>query len=265
MPMTEFVNGTAYESYGDHLHPVVVLIHGLGLRKSMWRSHIDLLSKSYRVLAYDLYGHGESVAPPVQPSLRLFAQQLEDLLNQLKIDHCAIVGFSLGGMINRRFAMDWANRVTSLLVLNSPHERTPDEQLKVEQRALNTQDGGPAATIETTLKRWFTPDFIVSQPAVIKQVRNWVLNNDPAIYAQCRWVLANGVRELIRPTPPICKPTLVMTSENDSGSTPAMSHSIANEIAGAKTVIVPRLQHLGLLEEPNRFTEHIISHLDASV
>jgi pimeloyl-ACP methyl ester carboxylesterase len=67
-------------------------------------------------------------------------------------------------------------------------------------------------------------------------------------------VLAAGVTELIRPVPPITHPTLVMTCENDTGSTPAMSHAIASEIAGAETIIVPGLQHLGLLERPELFT-----------
>ena len=67
----------------------------------------------------------------------------------------------------------------------------------------------------------------------IQQVRGWVLANDAELYAQAREVLAFGVIELIRPQPPLRKPTLVMTCENDSGSTPAMSYAIAAEISGA--------------------------------
>jgi (E)-2-((N-methylformamido)methylene)succinate hydrolase len=66
------------------------------------------------------------------------------------------------------------------------------------------------------------------------------------------------VVELIRPVPPITVPTLVMTCEHDSGSTPAMSYAIASEIPGAQTVIVPGLQHLGLIERPDLFTDAIL-------
>jgi pimeloyl-ACP methyl ester carboxylesterase len=75
-------------------------------------------------------------------------------------------------------------------------------------------------------------------------------------------VLAAGVTELIRPAIPVNKPTLVMTCEHDSGSTPAMSHAIASEIPGAQTIIVPTLQHLGLIEQPSLFTGPIRSFLD---
>ena len=51
---------------------------------------------------------------------------------------------------------------------------------------------------------------------------------------------------------------LVMTCENDTGSTPAMSRGIGDEIDGAEVIIVPRLQHLGLLEEPRLFLDPIL-------
>ncbi len=71
-----------------------------------------------------------------------------------------------------------------------------------------------------------------------------------------------GVVELIRPDPPIRHPTLVMTAENDSGSTPAMTRAIAAEIPGAETVIVPHRQHMALAEEPARFTGPLLRFLD---
>jgi pimeloyl-ACP methyl ester carboxylesterase len=87
------------------------------------------------------------------------------------------------------------------------------------------------------------------------------MSNDPVSYPQCCWVLATGVTELIRPQPPITVPTLVMTAENDSGSTPAMSHAIAAEIEGAETVIVPHLRHMALTEAPSKFTEPLLQFL----
>ena len=72
-------------------------------------------------------------------------------------------------------------------------------------------------------------------------------------------VLANGVRELVRPQPPISCLTLVVTCENDTGSTPSMSRAIGSEIDGAKVQIISRLQHLGLIEDPAAFTVPILA------
>ena len=100
---------------------------------------------------------------------------------------------------------------------------------------------------------------------MIAQVRLWVLANGALNYAQCREVLAKGVIELIRPAVRIAKPALVMTCENDTGSSVAMAHAIAGEIAGAQTIIVPQLQHMGLVEQPELFTAPLIHFLTASL
>ena len=87
------------------------------------------------------------------------------------------------------------------------------------------------STLPAAIERWFTPGFRASQPDRVDLVRQWRQRVDLEGYAQTAWVLANGVRELIRPPQPVTAPTLVMTSENDSGSTPAMAHAIAAEIS----------------------------------
>ncbi|NKB77402.1 MAG: alpha/beta fold hydrolase [Gammaproteobacteria bacterium] len=249
------VNGTAYDLIGPEDAPVVLLIHGLGLNRRTWHSHIPRLNQHFRVLNIDLFGHGESAPPPEKPSLALFSEQLKSLLDELSIDLCGVIGFSLGGMINRRFAMDYPWMVSALVILNSPHERGEEAQKLVEQRAADTLLGGPAANIETTLRRWFTDGFRNHRSGTVDKVRQWVVDNDPVIYAQCRQVLAKGVIELIRPTPAIDLPTLVITCENDTGSTPAMTFAIASEIRDAETLVIPDLQHMGLMERPREFVE----------
>lgn len=254
--------GSAYELHGKEGAPVVVLIHGLGLSRWMWRDIASSLANRFQVLAYDLWGHGESRPCGRAPDLSLLSEQLRRLLDALSISKAALVGFSLGGMINRRFAMDCPERVAALAILNSPHERTPEAQALVEARAADTDAGGAAATIETTLARWFTEAFARDHSDIVLQTREQILANEPETYAAYRRLLACGVLELIRPSPPITAPTLVMTCALDSGSTPEMSHAIAREISGAEVIIVPDLRHLGLLQEPEHFAIPITSFLE---
>lgn len=256
MPVTP--EGTAHDLDGPADAPVVVLIHGLGLtRGSTWGGFAPALARDFRVLSYDLPGHGDSALPAGPVTLAALGEQLIALLDRLGIDRAALVGFSLGGMINRRCAMDHPGRVSALAILNSPHERGEEQQRLVEERARETGAGGPAATIETTLERWFTAGFRRDHADAVNRVRRVVLANDHANYAAHRRLLAEGVVELIRPDPPITHPALVMTCENDSGSTPAMSRAIGREIGGAEVGIVPELRHLGLIERPERFSDPV--------
>lgn len=256
--------GTVYEVTGRDGAPSVVLIHGLGMTMATWDQHVAPIAQHYRVVRYDLAGHGQTPPAADTPSLTMFSEQCVELMDELLIDSAALVGFSLGGMINRRIAIDHPDRVSALAILNSPHERGLHAQRLVEERAEASAAGGPAATIDATLERWFTAGFRAAEPEYVDTIRGWVLANDVDVYAANRWVLANGVVELIRPEPAISIPTLVMTCENDTGSTPAMSASIASEITGANAIIVPGRQHLGLLEDPDAFTQPVLDFLRAN-
>ncbi len=71
-------NGTAFDLHGPADGAVVVLIHGLGLTRDTWADHVPALAQRYRVLSYDLAGHGDSAKPMKRPSLSLFSDQLRE-------------------------------------------------------------------------------------------------------------------------------------------------------------------------------------------
>lgn len=264
MPISS--SGTAYELDGPENAPVVVLIHGLGLIRQMtWERIVPKLSAHFRVLSYDLLGHGETRLPTEEVSLRSLSCQLLALMDELQIGTAALVGFSLGGMINRRFALDRPERVSALVVLNSPHDRGEELQKTVEEAARASAEAGPGAVIDAALARWFTKEFHGAQSRSVAAIKETILANDKANYAAHRWVLANGVRELIDPEPPISKPCLVVTCADDSGSTPDMSIAIAGEIEGAETRIVPALKHLGLIEKPEVFGDLLTRFLQETL
>jgi pimeloyl-ACP methyl ester carboxylesterase len=251
-------DGTAYDLSGEGLP--VVLIHGLGLSRRLWDAHLPAFA-GYRVLNYDLYGHGESGPAPKQATLTVFADQLARLMDHVGMERAHVIGFSIGGMINRRFVLNYPDKVASLVILNSPHDRGEEAQLAVEGRAKAARDQGAFATFDAAVQRWFTAEHIASGsgPALVRDWREQVTDEG---YAQTSWVLANGVRELIAPDPPVAAPALVMTCENDVGSTPQMSRDIAAEIERSEVIIAPKFKHLGLIEAPDSFTQPICDFLE---
>lgn len=253
-PVFKAADGTAYRLDGPEDGPPLVLIHGLGLSSSLWQAHLPALCARYRVLNYDLYGHGQSRPAERRLNLSVFAEQIAGLMEETAMGPAHLVGFSIGGMINRRVAMDHPDLVRSLVILNSPHDRGAQMQQEVEARARQALDQGAEATLQAALERWFTPEFLASNAQTPQQVASWRMQADRASYGQSAWVLAHGVRELIRPAPALKHASLVMTCAEDVGSTPQMSRDIAAEIPGAEYQIVPQLKHLGLLEVPEAFT-----------
>ena len=249
--------GTAYESFGSGPR-VVALVHGLGLNRHSWQWQIPVLSSTHRVITFDLHGHGDSSVPPTTPSLTVFSEQLVELLDHLGIAQASVFGFSLGGMIARRFAMDHADRLETLGILHSAHARDQAAHDAIQARVVQAAKEGPAATVEAALSRWFTDGFRLSHPQMMDEVRRWILANRKDVYAPIYQVLVDGVTELVAPSPPIAAPTLVMTGEEDYGNSPAMSRAIAAEIPGSELVILPGLRHMALAEAPELFNAKLL-------
>ena len=239
---------TAWERHGSG--PPVVLIHGFGLNRAMWQWQRPALTPHFGVLSYDLLGHGESARPAGTPDLVMFSRQLRALMDRCGIERAAVVGFSLGGMIARRFALDHPGRLSALAILHSPHDRSPAERNAVRARVRLAQENGPAAGVDAALERWFTPAFRAEAPETIARVRSWITRNNPAVYAQAYRVLAEGDAEIARGLERIACPTLVMTGADDPGNTPAMARAMAGLIPDARLVVLPGLRHMALAESP---------------
>lgn len=248
--MMRTTDGTFYNLHGPKDAPVVVLIHGLGLNHEVWDQTLPALTENHRVLTYDLLGHGKTPPPDVTPTLSLLSRQLAALLDHLGVASASLVGFSLGGMIARRFAQDESGRTRALAILHSPHRRTPQAQAAIVARVAQADKAGPASTVEAALGRWFTDAFRHTNPDVMDRVRRWVLANDPKTYPLFYRILADGIYEIVAPQPPLTCPTLVMTADQDFGNGPEMATAIAAEIADAQTVILPGLRHMALMENP---------------
>lgn len=253
-------DGTHYDFYRND-GPVVVLIHGFGLERTMWKWQVSALKEHYSVLTYDLLGSGNSAPPDDTPSLSLFSEQLSRLLYELKIEQAAVFGFSLGGMISRRFAMDHPQKLWALGILHSAYQRNSSAHDAIQQRVYQARADGPQATIEAALQRWFTEDFRINNSDTMEFIRYSILANDKSIYPQIYQVLVDGVDELVNPQPPISCPTLVMTADEDYGNSVEMTQAIAAEIPAAETAILPGLRHMAMLQSPSVFNRMLMDFL----
>jgi (E)-2-((N-methylformamido)methylene)succinate hydrolase len=253
-------DGTTYDLTGPEGAPVVALIHGLGLTRAVWQWLLPDLTK-FRVLTYDLIGHGETVPPKGDPTLKDLSDQLANLLDHLAIEKAAVVGFSLGGMIARRFAQDHRDRTTALVILHSAHTRTEKQQASILFRLEQAREHGPEATVDLALQRWYTDAAQACRPDLMHLTRQWVLANDPKVYPKLYRILAQGVDEIVAPHPAIIVPTLVLTGDEDHGNNVQMSTAIATEIPRARLVILKGLRHMALAEDPQAVNCPVVDFL----
>ena len=231
------------------------------MNQAMWQWLVPNLTKHFDVLSYDLWGHGESSNPPSIPNLRLFSQQILELINEAGIAVTAVVGFSIGGMIARRFAYDYSTRLSAIAILNSSHARTHSENKAVQLRANQARERGSAAMVHAALNRWFTDEFQFENTKTNQLVTKWLEANNTDIYPQIYRVLADGDAELVDIIKQIKCPALVMTGQDDLGNSPDMACRMAEAIPTCRLVILPKLKHMALIEDPKQFNAHLISFL----
>jgi len=268
-----YAGSTAYWTAGRGAP--VVLIHGVGLDAAIWEAQATALAERYRVVAYDMLGHGRSACPPGARALGDFVDQLAELLDALELRRVALVGFSMGGLVARAFAAAYPERVSHLALLSTAYERSPEEQTAILTRLAQAETEGPTTLVAAALDRWFSPGFRTAHPEVVARIRERLASNDDegflaayrvfaeadsqmAAFLDSRGLAGEGADGGGR----IACPALIVTGEEDPGSSPAMARRLADAIAGARCLILPGMRHLALMEAPEAVTNPLIDFLE---
>lgn len=228
--------------------PDLLLIHGVGSEHEDWDGVIAALRPSYRTIAFDLRGHGESSKPKGRYELDDFVEDARGLLDKLGVGRCHLAGFSLGGLVAQGFALSYPERLHSLVLLSTVAGRTEEERRRVRDRLAIVADGIPGQHFENSVARWFTDEFRARNPGLMAQLNERSKQNDPKAYAAAYRVLAES--DLADRLPDIRLPTLVATGEDDLGSNTRMARLMAERIPGARLHIFPRMRHSILTECP---------------
>jgi pimeloyl-ACP methyl ester carboxylesterase len=108
--------------------PTVVLIHGMINSSRHWEAVATRMSRSHRVIAPDLIGHGDSATPRGDYSLGAHAATIRDLLATIGVERATIVGHSLGGGVAMQFFYQFPQRTERLVLISSGglgHEVSP--------------------------------------------------------------------------------------------------------------------------------------------
>ena len=224
--------------------PTVVLVHGVGLDLTLWDRQVAALRRQYRVVRYDLLGHGKSAPLSTSSGLHLFVEQLERLRGALDLDRVTLIGFSLGALVVQAYALEHPERLIGLGILSGVYDRTPEQIEAVRMRHASAEKEGPAALVDSALERWFSRSFRADHPEEIGAVRRRLANNDPRDFLTAYRIFIEADAALTGRLDEIRCPTLVLTGELDPGSTPAMAEAMGRVLPDARVRILPKLHHL---------------------
>ncbi|WP_339669612.1 alpha/beta fold hydrolase [Dasania marina] len=254
--------GTAYVEEGEG--DPVILIHGVGLSHAMWFAQSRALAKHFRVIRYDMLGHGGSCLPKVGVTIDDYVEQLLNLMQHLELTTSSIIGFSLGALVAQKFAIIHPSNLNRLVIMSSVFNRSDAQKLGVFGRALEVAVSGVKGTVDAATDRWFSPEFRRQQPQLIQCIREQLLQNDHMGYLRSYNIFATSDEVVRDGLSDIQCPTLVITGELDIGSTPDMAREMSEVIPHAKLMIVPMQRHMLPVEDAASTNKYLLNFLHGS-
>jgi 3-oxoadipate enol-lactonase len=177
----------------------VVLLHCLGVDHRLWDDVVSDLHVDFRVLCYDLPGHGETAALAHGYTIDDLADQLAGVLEAQHVARAHIVGMSLGGCVAQAFAARYPERVDRLVLADTTPVYPPALQQTWATRAAIARAEGVAPLIADKLVIWFTPDFAAADGPKVRYVKETLAACDGESYAlACEALAAADLREHVR-------------------------------------------------------------------
>jgi 3-oxoadipate enol-lactonase len=249
----------SYELDGPAGAPVVTLSHSIAADLTMWDATLPALRDRYRVLRYDIRGHGGSQAPSGPYTLEELADDARALLAGLAIRRTHWVGLSLGGMIGQALALRAPELLASLVLCDTASGTPPEMKPVWNERIAMVEAAGAGARLDDVLARWFTPGFVQSRPDVVATTLAMIGRTSPRGFAGC----AAAIRDLdfTERLAKIRVPTLLIVGEQDEATPPSASQLMQARIRGAELEIVPGAAHLTNVEQPQAFNRTLTAFL----
>ena len=255
--------GLFYQDLGAPEGEPVVLIMGWGGDHTAWAFQMPALAGSYRVIAPDNRGAGQSDQPDVPYSIAGMADDVAALLDGLKVTRAHVCGASMGGMIAQELALRHPDRVRTLqlhctLARPDPYGSHLVESL-LRVRAREDREEWARAMLPWIICR----KTVRERPEFVELMLQRALDNPypTSLTGLRRQAEAIGAHDTLDRLGAIRVPTLVSVGTEDILVPPAFSRELHARIPGATFMPIPDAGHVHFLEQPQAFNDAMLGFL----
>lgn len=239
----------------------LILIHGLADDHRAWRRALPGLMLRHRVVLYDLRGHGGTSLGRPDGTLKQLGADLASLMDSIGVDSAHIAGFSLGGTVAMRVAIDHPERVHRLVLVatSSRVGRTAADWYRQRGDMVERDDPELRVTLDRD-----AADVYAESPSKLEEgllIRRQS-TSDPRGYGNaCAAMAALSSAPLDPELGRISAPTLVVASELDRHCPPKAAEIIAAGIKGSRLEVIPGAGHPIPVEKPRELADAINAFL----
>lgn len=250
----------ACEAAGPQDAPVLIFNHSLATSRAMWRAQVAAFAPRYRVVTFDMRGHGESAAPDFPYTLDMLADDVVGVLDCLGVERPAIfVGISIGGMIGQSLGLRHAQRFRALVLASTTSRVPPEGRAMWDQRIEAIRRDGVEGQVQPTLERWLSAEFRARDPETTRWVADMIRGTPAAGMIGCGHAIK--VLDYTEQLQRIALPTLIVAGEKDPGTPVAASEAIQARIKGSRLEVIPGCLHQAPIEAPGAFNRILADFL----
>ena len=238
-----------YELHGEG--PPLLLTHGYSATSAMWKGQIKAFSKRFKLILWDMRGHGRSDYPadPAAYSEEATVADMAALLDAVGAERAIIGGLSLGGYMSLAFHRAHPGRTRALLIIDTgPGYRKDAARDEWNARAEKTAQG-------------FERDGLASLSGGSAERRIAEHRDAKGLARAARGMLAQRDARVIDSLPTIAVPSLVVVGANDTPFL-AASDYMAAKIPGAKKAVIPDAGHAANIDQPEAFNTAVSGFLE---
>lgn len=238
-----------YEVHGEG--PTLILTHGFSATSAMWRPQLAALGERYRVVIWDMRGHGQSDSP-ADDSAYSEAHTTADiaaLLDTVGAASAIVGGLSLGGYMSLAFYADYPERVDALLIIDTG----PGFKKDAAREAWNVTANTSGDNIERLGAAALSAGSAERAAAVHKDLGG--------VVRAARNMLTQYSDRVIQSLPAIAVPALVLVGADDEPFLVATDY-MAAKIPNSHKVIIPNAGHASNMDQPERFNSAVLGFLD---
>ena len=232
----------------------VTFVTGIANDISLWDGQVPALARGFKVLRYDLRGHGGSESTPGDYSIDILVRDLRTLLDERGVQKTSLVGLGLGGALAQAFAIQHPQRVERLMPCCCRAQMVPDFAAMWHKLRDTVRQNGLESIVEPTVQRWFSEDFKAANPGVLDNIRRMIRGTTQQGYLGVTGAfLGLAVEDQLGE---IKAPTLYVSGADDHlGGPPPLMQGLSEKVKGARHVSVPKAAHIANIQNPEGFNQ----------
>lgn len=255
--------GLYYERHGDRDAPPLILSAGLGGSGRYWEPNLDALAEHFQVILYDQRGTGRSdrALPQVDASDEGMTFDLKSLMDDIGIVSAHIMGHAAGAMIAMRLAVEWPERVRSLVLVNGWAQPDPHFARCFEARLALLHQSGVRAYVRAQPIFLFPANWISEHSDRLEAEEAGHIEHFPAIDVMERRIEVLRSFDFLDYLQHIDAPVLALASEDDMLVPSRCGRRIAEAIPGAQFATMQWGGHGCNVTDPETFNRIVLEFL----